>query len=211
MEVFFTYVLAGLAIAMPVGTITVEMSKQGIKNGFMHGWAVGLGGMTIDLVLVVALYLGLASVLQIPFIQVPMWLIGAVFLLLIGYDSIKNADKDITLKGEKSTKSIVSSYRNGFFVAISPGNIIFWLSVFGTVLTNSYDTSKPTQFFIIAAGVLTGILIHDIGLLALVSYTRKMMNRSMIKGFSIAAGILLIGFSLYFMYQFYQGITEYII
>lgn len=211
MDIFFTYVLAGLAIAMPVGAITVEMSKQGLKNGFMHGWAVGLGGMTIDLVLIVALYLGLASILQIPYIQVPMWLIGAVFLLLIGYDSIKNADKDITMKGEKPVKSILSSYRNGFFVAISPGNIVFWLSVFGTVLTNSYDTSEPTQFLIIAAGVLTGILIHDIGLLTLISYTRKMMNRSMIKGFSIVAGILLIGFSFYFVYEFLVGVTEYFI
>ncbi len=47
---------------MPVGAITVEMTKQGLKNGFMHGWAVGLGGMTIDIVLVFALYMGLASI-----------------------------------------------------------------------------------------------------------------------------------------------------
>jgi threonine/homoserine/homoserine lactone efflux protein len=211
MEVFFTYVLIGLAIAMPVGAITVEMSKQGMKNGFLHGWAVGLGGMTIDLLLIAALYLGLASVLQIPFVQVPMWLVGAVFLLLIGYDSIKNADKDITLKGERPTKSILSSYRNGFLVAISPGNLIFWLSVFGTVLTHSYDTSEPAQFFMIAAGVLTGILIHDIGLLTIIAFTRKLMSRNMIRIFSILAGILLLGFSLYFMYEFYIGIKEYML
>lgn len=119
MALFFTYVIAGLAIAMPVGAITVEMTKQGLKNGFMHGWAVGLGGMTIDFVLIAALYLGLASILQLPFIQIPMWLVGAVFLFLIGYESIKNADSDITLAGEKPAKSIRSSYRNGLLVAIS--------------------------------------------------------------------------------------------
>lgn len=37
---------------MPVGAITVEMTKLGLKNGFMHGWVVGLGGMTIDFVLI---------------------------------------------------------------------------------------------------------------------------------------------------------------
>src|SRR5699024_3088710 len=115
------YVLAGLAVAMPVGAITVEMIRQCLKNGFMHGWAAGLGGMTIDLVLIFALYFGLASLLQLPFIQIPMWFIGAVFLFLIAYDSIKNADSDITLSGEKPTKSFGSSYRNGFLVAISPG------------------------------------------------------------------------------------------
>lgn len=192
MALFFTYVLAGLAVAMPVGAITVEMIRQGLKNGFMHGWAAGLGGMTIDLALILALYFGLASLLQIPFIQIPMWLIGAVFLFLIAYDSIRNADSDITLSGEKPTKSFGSSFRNGFLVAISPGNVVFWLSVFGAVLSDSYTSAGSTNFLIIAAGVLTGILLHDIGLLAIVATTRKVMNRSMIKGFSIVAGVVLV-------------------
>ena len=65
MGLYFTYILAGLAIAMPVGAITIEMTKQGLKNGFIHGWAVGLGGMTVDLLLIIALYLGLASILAL--------------------------------------------------------------------------------------------------------------------------------------------------
>jgi len=205
---FITYVLAGLAVAMPVGAITIEMTKQCLKNGFLHGWAVGLGGMTIDLIMILALYLGLAPILQIPYIQVPMWLIGAIFLCLIGYDSIKNADKDITLAGEKTTKSILSSYRNGFLVAVSPGNIVFWLSVFGTVITSTYDSTRPTMILAVAAGVLTGILIHDLGLLTLLTYARKLMSRRMIKAVSIVAGIILIGFAGYFIYEFVTGVQE---
>ncbi|PAV31483.1 lysine transporter LysE [Virgibacillus profundi] len=208
MALFFTYVIAGLAIAMPVGTITVEMIKQGLKNGFMHGWVVGLGGMTIDFVLITALYFGLASILQLSFIQIPMWLVGAIFLFLIGYDSIKNADRDITLAGEKPVKSLRSTYRNGFLVALSPGNIVFWLSVFGAVLTSSYNAAEPAHFLIIAAGILTGILLHDIGLLTIVATTRKVMSLSMIKRFSIIAGVILIGFSGYFAYQFIIAIPE---
>lgn len=208
MTLFFTYVMAGLAVAMPVGAITVEMTKQGLKNGFVHGWAVGLGGMTIDLVMILALYFGLASILQLPFIQIPMWLIGAIFLILIAYDSIKNADSDITVAGEKPTKSFRSSYRNGFLVAVSPGNIVFWLSVFGAVLSSSYNSAESTNFLIIAAGVLTGILLHDIGLLTIVATTRKVMSRSMIKWFSIVAGLILIGFSGYFVYRFFIGISD---
>lgn len=208
MILFFTYVIAGLAIAMPVGAITIEMIKQGLKNGFMHGWAVGLGGMTIDLALITALYLGLASILQLPFVQVPMWLIGAVFLFLIGYGSIKNADQDITLPGEKPVKSIISSYRNGFLVAVSPGNIVFWLSVFGAVLSSTYDSSNSGSFIIIASGILTGILLHDIGLLTITTVTRKVMNHTMIKWVSIIAGIILIGFSGYFVYEFFISIID---
>lgn len=201
MTLYLTYVMMGISIAMPIGAISVEMIKQGLKNGFLHGWAVGLGGMTIDIILIVAFYFGLSSILNQPFIQIIMWIIGAVFLLLIGYDSIKNADHDIALSDEKPKKSWFSSYRNGFLVAISPGNIVFWLSVFGSILTSSYDMENPIKFIKIGAGVLTGILLHDIGLLTIVSTTRKIMNRSMIKISSIVAGILLIGFSGYFIYE----------
>lgn len=202
LSLFFTYLLAGLAIAMPVGAMTVEMMKQGLKKGFLHGWAVGLGGMTVDLLLIIALYMGLASILSMPYIQIPMWLIGACFLAFLGYDSIKNSNQDITIAGDKPNKSFFSSYRNGLLVAISPGNLVFWISVFGAVLSDSYDMTQPTKFSIVGAGILAGILVHDVGLLLLVALTRKVMNRTMIKWVSIIAGFILIGFAGYFLYEF---------
>lgn len=208
MSLYFAYVMVGLAIAMPVGAITVEMTKQGLKNGFIHGWAVGIGGMTIDVLLIIALYLGLAKFLALPYIQMPLWIIGAVFLFMLAYDSIKNADKDITLAGEKVNKSFFSTYRNGLLVAISPGNLVFWISVFGTVLADSYAIDGSSKFIIVALGILTGILLHDIGLLTIVSLTRKVMNRNMIKWTSIFAGILLFGFACYFIYQFFIDLTS---
>jgi len=186
--------------------MTVEMTKQGMKKGFMHGWAVGLGGMTIDFLLIVALYMGLASVLAIPFIQIPMWLIGACFLIYLGYDSIKNSDQGITLAGDKPNTSFFSSYLNGLLVAISPGNLVFWISVFGAVLSDSYDTTQPTKFLIVGAGILAGILLHDVGLLAIVAVTRRVMSQTMIKRMSIVAGLILFGFAGYFLYEFIVAI-----
>lgn len=206
---YLKFVLVGLSIALPVGAITVEMTKQGLKNGFFHGWAVGIGGMTIDVLLILAMYFGLASILSLPFIQIPLWIIGAGFLFLLAYDSIKNADMDITVAGERVNKSLFKTYRNGLLVAISPGNLVFWISVFGAVLADSYSTSESGSFMIAAIGILTGILLHDVGLLAVVSITRKVMNRTMIKWTSIFAGILLFGFGCYFLYEFYVDIQAY--
>ncbi|MBD3109154.1 LysE family transporter [Bacillus sp. AGMB 02131] len=210
MSLYLAYVMIGLAIALPIGAISVEMTKQGLKNGFIHGWAVGIGGMTVDLLLIAALYVGLAKVLALPYIQMPLWVIGAIFLFVLAYDSIKNADQDIALAGEKSKKSLAKTYRNGLLVAISPGNLVFWVSVFGAVLAESYTENGPSSFIIVAAGILTGILLHDLGLLTIVSLTRKIMNRDMIKWTSIIAGILLFGFGCYFLYEFYLGIQAFI-
>jgi len=210
MDIYLKYFLIGLAIAMPVGAITVEMTKQGLKNGFIHGWAVGLGGMTIDVALILAMVFGFASILALPFVQIPLWIAGAGFLAYLGYDSIKNADKDITPADERTNKSFWSTYRNGLLVAVSPGNLIFWVSVFGAVLTNSYSAGNKGSFAIAASGVLSGILIHDIGLLTIVSVTRKVMSRNMIQIVSIIAGILLLGFALYFVYEFVVALLPYV-
>ena len=210
MGLYFAYIMVGLAIAMPVGAITIEMTKQGLKNGFMHGWAVGIGGLTIDVLLILALYFGLAKYLALPYIQMPLWIIGAVFLFILAYDSIKNADKDITLAGEKINKSLAKTYRNGLLVAVSPGNLVFWVSIFGTVLADSYSANEPNSFMIVEIGIVTGILLHDIGLLTIVSITRKIMNHQMIKWTSIVAGILLFGFGCYFLYEFYIDIQSFI-
>ena len=164
----------------------------------MHGWSVGLGGMTIDLILIILLFVGLAPILTLPFIQIPLWIIGAIFLFYIGFDSIKNADHEITLVGEKSTKSLKSSYKNGLFVAISPGNLVFWVSIFGTILSNSFDSSNIFNFFIVSLGIIIGILIHDIGLMVIVTGARKFLRPTYIKCASILAGMVLIGFGVTF-------------
>ncbi|MDQ0817851.1 threonine/homoserine/homoserine lactone efflux protein [Bacillus pumilus] len=37
MQIFLAFIVVGLSIALPVGAITVEMTKQGLKNGFFDG------------------------------------------------------------------------------------------------------------------------------------------------------------------------------
>lgn len=81
--------------------------------------------MTIDALLILALYLGFAQILSLPYVQIPLWVVGAVFLFMLAYDSIKNADKDISLTGEKVDRSLLKTYRNGLLLAVSPGNLVF--------------------------------------------------------------------------------------
>lgn len=206
---YFTYTLLGLSLSLPAGAMTVEMTKQGLKNGFLRGWFVGIGGMTIDLILIILINLGFSSFLMQPIMKLSMWVIGFFFLLYIGYDSIKNADKNISIGEANAKNSLMKSYISGFMIAISPANIIFWLGIFGTVLATSLGGANGKTFYLIAAGILTGILIHDLGLLTIVQLSRRFMSRSFIKSTSILAGIVLLGFAVYFGYEFTVGIMNY--
>ena len=103
------------------------MTKQGMRNGFIHGWFVGIGGMTVDLSLIVLIYLGFSSVLTNPWVETVMWLLGFIFLMFIGIESIKEAKSEVNIDGEDPNKSLLSAYLSGFMIAISPANIVFWI------------------------------------------------------------------------------------
>lgn len=200
---FITYVILGLSLSLPVGAMTIEMSKQGLRNGFLYGWMVGIGGMTIDLFMILLIYFGLASFLVLSPVQTAMWLIGSVFLLYIGFESIKEANESFLIgEEEHHQKSLFKTYITGLLMALSPANIVFWMGIFGTALTAALGRIQGYEFLFVAAGILVGILIHDVLLLGVINYSRRFLGQTVIKWTSIIAGILLIGFGSYFGYTF---------
>jgi len=209
LSLFITYIILGISLSLPAGTMTIEMSKQGLKNGFFHGWFVGIGGMTIDIAMILIIYFGFSDILMLPTVETVMWLIGFFCLLYIGVDSIKESNQSLSINSEvKVKKSLLKAYSRGLVMAISPSNIVFWIGVFGTALTTALNNISGYQFLLVASGILVGILIHDVLLMGIVSYTRKFVNQSFIKWTSILAGILLIGFSFYFAYLFINDLKN---
>ena len=206
----FTYILLGLSLSIPAGAMTVQMTKQGIRNGFVHGWFVGIGGMTVDLSLIVLIYLGFSSILTTPWVEAVMWLIGFGFLMFIGIESIKEAKSEVSIEGEDPNKSLLTAYLSGFMIAISPANIVFWIGVFGPVLVSSLGNASTSTFILIAVGILLGIFMHDMVLLGFVHFTRRFLNPTFIKWVSISAAIVLFGFSGYFGYKFIKQVITFI-
>lgn len=45
LNIFVSYILLGLSLAAPIGPINFAQLDQGIKNGFLHSWFVGLGAI----------------------------------------------------------------------------------------------------------------------------------------------------------------------
>lgn len=202
-SLFISYMILGITLSLPAGTMTIEMSKQGLKNGFFHGWFVGIGGMTVDLIMILIIYFGFSEFLMLPTVETIMWLIGFLFLMYIGIESIKEAKQPLDVAGSNvGKKSLIKSYGRGIMMAVTPSNIVFCIGVFGTALTTAINNVSGYQFLLVASGILFGILIHDVILMGIISYTRKFVNHTFTKWTSIIAGFLLIAFGLYFGYLF---------
>lgn len=119
--------------------------------------------MKVDLIMILIIYFGFSEFLMLPTVETIMWLIGFLFLMYIGIESIKEAKQPLDVAGSNVGKK---------------------------------------SLIIVASGILFGILIHDVILMGIISYTRKFVNHTFTKWTSMIAGFLLIGFSLYFAFLF---------
>ena len=83
-------VLFGLAAAMPVGPVNVEMARRTLRGGFSAGAAVGFGAVTVDVILAAASVLlltagaGGAMLTTRPAVYWALKLAGAGLLVYLG-------------------------------------------------------------------------------------------------------------------------------
>ena len=62
MSIFLSYLFLGISLAAPIGPINAAQIDEGIKNGFIHSWTVGLGAMIADIRLYVRRVYGCGSI-----------------------------------------------------------------------------------------------------------------------------------------------------
>lgn len=199
-----SYILLGFSLSVPVGAITVEMIKRGLVKGFWHAWFVGVGGMSADVVLMLLIYFGVADLLTGPAAQITIWLCGFVVLVYLGIGSIREAFRKIELGPgrESRSDSLAKAYLAGFVIALSnPLNIIFWISIYGSVLASALQTVDGGKVLIYSCAIFIGIAIWDLVIAGSVHLGRGFAGKQFMKWFSVAAGLALIGFGLSFGWQ----------
>ena len=197
-----SYIVLGLSLSIPVGPINIEMIKRGIKNGFWHSWAVGLGVMSADIVLMLLIYFGVSTYLTTPMAQLIMWIFGFLILVYLGYESIRDAFKEVTISDEVEKETKSKSFISGFLIAISnPLNIIFWIGIYGSVLTTTLNTIGTGQALLYSSAIFVGIAAWDLTVATSVNFGRKFANQRFLKWLSVIAGLVLIGFGVSFGYR----------
>lgn len=201
MSIFFSYIFLGLSLSAPIGPINAAQLDKGIKHGFLSAWLVGIGAMVADMGFMLLIYFGLAQFIMIPIVKTFIWFFGAFVLVYTGVESIKSADA--TSSEEDSQRATSSkSFFTGFFMALSnPLNILFWLGIYGSILAKTMDQYGQSQLFIYSSGIFLGILCWDFIMALVASSLKKLRKPKILTYISVIAGLVLIGFGIYFFIQ----------
>ncbi|WP_459501343.1 LysE family transporter [Bacillus sp. C1] len=197
-----SYILLGISLSAPVGPINVAQINKGVKNGFWSAWLVGVGAMIADVIMMLLIYFGISTYLTTPVAQLCIWIFGFVTMLYLGYESIKDAPKQAQHSITSEKEHPIKSFLAGFAIAISnPLNIVFWIGIYGSVLTSAINTIGKEQALWYSTAIFAGIMLWDLFMATSIHFGRKFVNHVVMKWVSIFAGIILISFGIYFGYQ----------
>ncbi|MBM7096042.1 LysE family transporter [Bacillus sp. H-16] len=200
----------GLSIAAPIGPINIEIIRRGIFQGFWPSLLVGAGGMSADLVLMFFMYKGLSGILTLEAVQFLLLVLGAFILTYTGFSGLRqpaslsepvmDMREDSPVSYEK--KSLLHAYVTGASIAaFNPLNLLFWLGIYGSVLSDTFADENKLRAFIVSSAVFLGIGLWNLNLAFTVQFGKKLLTPRMLQGICTAASIVLIGFGGYFAWK----------
>jgi threonine/homoserine/homoserine lactone efflux protein len=202
-----TNILLGVSLAAPVGPVSIEVMRRGLRQGFLSGFLVAIGAVCADTTFLLFIALGLSPVISHPSVQTALSSLGAVVLIYFGYKGIKESfhRKNATRKTDLDTSPLVA----GYLVTITnPLAIIWWLGVFGTVWSASVQhLSRPVAFFQ-SMTVMLGILLWFFVLSWAIHRWRRSVTEDRMRQISVIAGIILIGMGAWFGYITFERLSS---
>ncbi|NDI33454.1 LysE family transporter [Chengkuizengella sediminis] len=198
------HIVLGLSIAAPIGPINIEILRRGLSQGFWPSLFVGAGGMTADCILMFLMYQGFAQLLTLEGIQLTFIIFGAAVLMHTGLQSLRK-QKESTMVNEwthSNHTGLMDSFLTGAFIAaFNPLNVLFWLGIYGSVLSETFNDDNKIKAFFISSAVFIGIGLWNLNLALTVHFGRKSLKPSTLKWISFVASLIILGFGLHLSYQ----------
>ncbi|MBN4067420.1 LysE family transporter [Simkania negevensis] len=200
MSLFISKILLGISLAAPVGPVSVEVIRRGLRRGFFAAFPVCIGAIVGDFLYLLMAYFGLAPFLMNSVIRITILFLGASMLLYLGVQCIKKSWKPIeieTSSGNDNKNAVIL----GFLLAvINPMSIVWWLSVFGAVLGSTLPEELTLVLLLSNLTIILGTLIWSLTLCLILHFGKRFVGQQQIRAISILAGSSLVGYGLYFGY-----------
>lgn len=186
--------MAGLAIAVPVGPVNVLCASRTLAKGRVSGLVSGLGAATAD-----ALYGGIAG-FSITFLirfleREEFWIrvIGGLLLLAVGVIYFRKPAQAVNQGG--ANRSTHSDFSSSLLITLTnPTTVLSFLAVLAALGMGGHRPWWLT--FLLVAGIFCGSMLWWIILVLLVNQFRDKFNESAMRTMNRIAGVAIGGFGV---------------
>ena len=216
MVIFITAFVVGFSGAIMPGPLLAVTIGETIKQGFIAGPLIVLGHGILELILITALVLGLASFLTTPATILIVTLGGGLFLLYLGFSQVRSSwSNQLNLNFEKSKALNKNELEKKFSpdplttkvypvwagILVSLSNP-YW-SVWWITIGLSYITIALEQGFLGLVSFFSGHILSDFTwyclIAGLVTKGQKYFPPRVYRGTMLICGLFIIGLGVYFL------------
>jgi threonine/homoserine/homoserine lactone efflux protein len=185
----------GVAVAAPVGPMSLLCMRRSLAQGWRSGLATGLGIAAGDATFAGVAALGLAGVSRFMLAhQAPLHLAAGLFLLWLGLASLRRRATEPAAATEEG-RSGVSIFSGAWLLTLTnPPTIIMFAAVFAALAPRGgLDSAGAAQT---VAGVFAGSLTWWCGVVAAVTAARRAVGPRASRWIDRASAALLAAFGV---------------
>lgn len=191
-----------MALAVPIGPVTIEMIKRGLCSGFIAAMNIRIGAILGHSVLLITSYLLLQSLHQYANAINVLALFGSLFLLYTGITTFygKTSLDDVMLNKASNMNGLLFGVILAF---VNPVSVVFWLSIFAASLQANGTGSIWYNFLI-----LLGVLVWGICLSTILAISKSVLSQKFIKIAVICSSVLMAAYGAYYGYLAALGLMS---
>ncbi|HNR76164.1 MAG TPA: LysE family translocator [Parvularculaceae bacterium] len=170
-SIFFTSFGVGLAVAAPVGPMSLLCMRTSLVRGWRSGLAIGAGIAVGDAIFALIAALGLAGLSAFMLAhEKPLHLAAGLFLLWLGLTALRRKPEE----GARAVapQSVLRDFATSVLLTLTnPPTIIMFAAIF-TALAPANGLT-PVGAATTTLGVLAGSLVWWIGVVAAMAFFRR--------------------------------------
>ena len=192
----------GVILAAPIGPINIEIVRRGIRDGFLHGWLMGLGALTADTIYAMAIVTGFSRFAENENLRVVLFLAGAAMMAWLGYNSLRTAFSGADGETEAIVVPRSRTYLAGFMLAaFNPFGIVYWLTVGAGLAADAVSRFGEGSGPVLVVGVMLGILTWVTSISVVAQFSRRFVTGTGMRWITGISAIALLGFAIWFLYS----------
>ena len=199
--IFTTSFVVGLSGAMMPGPLLALNIGESARRGFWAGPILVAGHGIAEIILLVALVLGLGQFLEKSSVSSVIGLVGGLFLIWMGLSTLKRAWRETSLLGvsQKASAHPRVLVLSGALVSIANPFWIVWWATVGV----AYVAWSLQQGAFGVISFYSGHILSDLGWYSLVSLVivrgRRIVSDKVYRGLLIICGVALLALGGYFI------------
>jgi L-lysine exporter family protein LysE/ArgO len=186
-------------IASPSCPSNAEEIRLGTRYHAGYALLVGVGAVTGDAIILLAVLLGLAPLLNTyPLLNTGLLFIGSAVLLYVSWGIFKEAANvsGWTTKDKQATATLLRAFWVGFAITtFNPFTALWWVGLLAPML----DSRRSIVLFSLM--VLLGSLVWFMLLAAMLRFSRNWLTPQFRRWVLVGSGLLTLGYAIYFLIQ----------